>query len=204
MHTQVLSRSHVLERLRGLMGTPEKIYVFFAMLYFVGALSPSDVGENEMTRQWHFDQVSYLMQLLIFPVLALVIFAHWQSVWQGIKGASWPLALCALAILSAGWSVDPFFSLRRAIILLLTTLFAIYLGSCFSLEEHVNLFSWLLIVSVVGSVFVIFFAPQLGISHELHAGVLKGMFSYKNLLSRQIAFEILTLLIGKPPRMPKW
>ena len=204
MHTQVLSRSHVLERLRGLMGTPEKIYVFFAMLYFVGALSPSDVGENEMTRQWHFDQVSYLMQLLIFPVLALVIFAHWQSVWQGIKEASWPLALCGLAILSAGWSDDPFFSARRAIILLMTTLFAIYLGSRFSLEEHVNLFAWLLIFSVVGSICVIVFAPQLGISHDLHEGALKGMFSHKNLLGRQMAFGILALVVGKPVQIPKW
>src|SRR5215475_12480111 len=202
MHT--LSQSHIFERFRGIMGFPERIYVFFAMLYFVGALSPSDVGENEMTRQWQFDRLSYLIQLLVFPVLAVLIFVHWRSVWQGIKGAAWPLAICGFAILSAGWSDDPFFSARRAIILLMTTLFAIYLGSCFDLEEHVNLFGWLLVTSVVGSIFVIVVAPQFGVSHDLHEGALKGMFSHKNLLGRQMAFGILTLLIGKPARIPRW
>src|SRR5262249_13679785 len=132
------------------------------------------------------------------------IFAHWHSVREGIKAAFWPLALCGFAVLSAGWSDDPFFSARRAFILLLTTLFAVYLGSCFSLQEHVNFFGWLFVFSVVGSVVVIAVAPQFGISHDLHEGALKGMFSHKNLLGRQMAFGILTLLIGKPARIPRW
>jgi exopolysaccharide production protein ExoQ len=57
---------------------------------------------------------------------------------------------------------------------------------------------------VVGSIAVIAVAPQFGISHDLHEGALKGMFSHKNLLGRQMAFGILTLLIGKPAQIPKW
>jgi exopolysaccharide production protein ExoQ len=198
------STNYITEQVRGAIHIPERVYVFFALLYFAGALSPSDTGENGITRQWQFDQISYFIQLIVFPILALLIFSHSSSVLNGLKVAFWPLALCGLAVLSAGWSDDPFFTARRAIILLLTTLFAVYLGSCFTLEEQSNLFGWLLIFSVSGSILVIIFAPQFGISHDLHEGALKGLFSHKNLLGRQMVFGILTLLIAKPNGIPKW
>ena len=198
------SSNYITGHTRSLLRVPEIIYVFFALLYFSGALSPSDTGENGISRQWQFDRVSYLIQLFVFPILAVLICIHWDSVVQGLKQAFWPLSLCALAILSAGWSDDPFFTGRRAIVLLLTTLFAVYLGSRFTAEDHLNFFGWLLVFSVVGSIAVIILAPQFGISHDLHEGALKGLFSHKNLLGRQMVFGILTLVIGKPAGIPKW
>jgi len=198
------SSNYITGLTRSLLRVPEIIYVFFALLYFSGALSPSDTGENGISRQWQFDRVSYLIQLFVFPILAVLICIHWDSVIQGLKQAFWPLSLCALAILSAGWSDDPFFTGRRAIVLLLATLFAVYLGSRFTAEDHLNFFGWLLVFSVVGSVAVIILAPQFGISHDLHEGALKGLFSHKNLLGRQMVFGILTLVIGKPAGIPKW
>jgi exopolysaccharide production protein ExoQ len=198
------SSNYITGHTRSLLRVPEIIYVFFALLYFSGALSPSDTGENGISRQWQFDRVSYLIQLFVFPILAVLICIHWDSVVQGLKQAFWPLSLCALAILSAGWSDDAFFTGRRAIVLLLTTLFAVYLGSRFTAEDHLNFFGWLLVFSVVGSIVVIILAPQFGISHDLHEGALKGVFSHKNLLGRQMVFGILTLVIGRPTRIPKW
>jgi len=198
------SSNHTCEHIRAFLRSPEKIYVFFALLYFSGALSPSDIGENGTSRQWQFDRISYLIQLVVFPILTILVFVHWRSVVQGVKQSVWPLALCGLAILSAGWSDDPFFTARRAIVFLLTTLFAVYLGSRFNLNEHLSLFGWLLIFSVAGSIGVILFAPQFGVSHDLHEGALKGLFSHKNLLGRQMVFGILTLLVGKPTGIPRW
>lgn len=198
------SSNYIGGHIRSLLRVPETIYVFFALLYFSGALSPSDTGENGISRQWQFDRVSYLIQLFVFPILTVLICIHWESVVRGLKQALWPLSLCALAILSAGWSDDPFFTGRRAIVLLLATLFAVYLGSRFGSEEHLNLFGWLLVFSVVGSVAVIILAPQFGISHDQHEGALKGIFSHKNLLGRQMVFGILTLMVGKPAGIPKW
>ncbi len=198
------SSNYITGQIRSLFRVPEVIYAFFALLYFSGALSPSDTGENGISRQWQFDRVSYLIQLVVFPILAVLICVHWKFVVRGLKQALWPLSLCALAILSAGWSDDPFFTGRRAIVLLLTTLFAIYLGSRFNTEDHLNLFGWLLVFSVVGSVAVIILMPQFGISHDLHEGALKGLFSHKNLLGRQMVFGILTLVVGKPMGIPKW
>lgn len=184
--------------------TPEKLYVLFALLYFVGAFSPSDVGENMASRQWQFDRISYFAQIIVFAVLALLLFVRWQAISRGLRHAFWPLAICAFAILSAGWSEDPFFTVRRAIVLLATTVFAVYFGSWFDWDTQIQIFEWLFLVSIVGSVLMIVLAPQFGVSHDMHMGALKGMFSHKNLLGRQMALGILTVVIGKPLGMPRW
>jgi exopolysaccharide production protein ExoQ len=202
--TAALRRSNLFERIRVSLETPEKLYVLFALLYFVGAFSPSDVGENMASRQWQFDRISYFAQIAVFAVLALLLFARWKAVSRGLRHAAWPLAMCAFAILSASWSDDPFFTVRRAIVLLATTVFAIYFGSCFDWDSQIQIFEWLFLVSIVGSVLMIVFAPQFGVSHDMHMGALKGMFSHKNLLGRQMALGILTVVVGKPLGMPRW
>lgn len=199
-----LRRSSLFERIRVSFETPEKLYVLFALLYFVGAFSPSDVGENMASRQWQFDRISYFAQIVVFAVLALLLFVRWKAISRGLRHAFWPLAICAFAILSAGWSDDPFFTVRRAVVFLATTIFAIYFGSCFDWDTQIQIFEWLFLVSIVGSLLMIVFAPQFGVSHDMHMGALKGMFSHKNLLGRQMALGILTVVIGKPLGMPRW
>jgi exopolysaccharide production protein ExoQ len=199
-----LRRSNLFERIRAAFHTPEKFYVLFALLYFVGAFSPSDIGENVASRSWQFDRISYFSQIAVFAILAVLLFVRWNTIARGIRHAFWPLSICAFAVLSAGWSDDPFFTFRRAIVFLATTVFAIYFGSSFDWDDQIEIFSWLLILSIAGSVLMVVLAPQFGISHDMHMGAFKGMFSHKNLLGRQMALGIVTVMVGKPLGMPRW
>lgn len=199
-----LRRNNLFERIRSALRTPEKFYVLFALLYFVGAFSPSDVGENMAARSWQFDRVSYFSQLAVFGILVVLLFVHWKRIALGLRYAFWPLAICAFAFLSASWSDDPFFSGRRAIILLATTVFAIYFGACHDWDDQIEILTWMFLVSIVGSVLMVTLAPQFGVSHDMHMGALKGIFSHKNLLGRQMALGILTILAGKPLGFPRW
>ena len=197
-------RRNLWDRLRVSLRGPELFYVLFAMLYFVGALSPSDSAESELTaRAWQFDALSYVAQFIVFPILLIFIAMHWHSVVRGFKSAFWPLAVSGFAILSAAWAPDPFFTFRRAIIFTATTVFAVYLGSRFDFEDQINFYTWLLILSVLGSLVMVVLAPQYGIAHDMHDGAWKGLFSHKNLLGRQMAFGILTVLVGRPTKVPK-
>jgi exopolysaccharide production protein ExoQ len=197
-------RSNLFERMRVAFHAPEKFYVLFALLYFVGAFSPSDLGENVASRSWQFDRISYFSQIAVFAILAVLLFVRWNAIARGVCHAFWPLSICTFAVLSAGWSDDPFFTFRRAVIFLATTVFAIYFGSSFDWDDQIEIFGWLLMVSIAGSVLMVVFAPQFGVSHDMHMGAFKGMFSHKNLLGRQMALGILTVLVGKPLRMPRW
>jgi exopolysaccharide production protein ExoQ len=199
-----LRRNNLFERIRVAFHTPEKFYVLFALLYFVGAFSPSDIGENVGSRSWQFDRISYFSQIAVFAILAVLLFVRWNAIARGVRHALWPLSICAFAVLSAGWSDDPFFTFRRAVIFLATTVFAIYFGSSFDWDDQIEIFGWLLMVSIAGSVLMVALAPQFGVSHDMHMGALKGMFSHKNLLGRQMALGILTVLVGRPLGMPPW
>lgn len=180
----------------------ERIYVVFALLYFAGGLIPTDLAENEHT-QW-IDHASIAAQLIVFAVLPLVLFLHRKQFLRAIPYSGWIMVLCGLVVASAAWSAHPLFTLRRAIILLATTVFAIYLGSCFEWDEQLNLFALTIALGVIGSYVIVVLLPSFGISHDYHWGDWKGLFGHKNALGRTMIFGVLLLSIAKPKALPKW
>jgi O-antigen ligase len=180
----------------------EKIYAIVALLYFAGGLIPTDHAESDRLGQFELPHV--IAELSIFLILVLLLIVHRKSILRSVQMA-WPLmALCGLAIASVGWSSDPMFTLRRSIILLATTLFGIYLGSCFEWDEQLNMQGLMLAIAVVGSYLMVVILPKYGISHDVHWGDWKGVFPHKNILGRQMAFGILLLSIAKPRIVPRW
>src|ERR1700759_1550140 len=111
----------------------EKLYIVLALLFFCGALTPSDLAENHYSVA--VNHFSSMLQLLVFPILAVFAAIHWRDLSVAVIRARWLVALCGLTFVSSAWSPIPGFTLRRTIILGATTLFAIYLGSCFEREE---------------------------------------------------------------------
>jgi exopolysaccharide production protein ExoQ len=181
----------------------EKIYALFALLYMARGVVPLVAGQGDQTQVPQFDLLTFILQAAVFAILAVLIFVHWQSIIAGVRGSGWLFALCALAILSAGWSAEPLFSFRRAIILLATTMFGIFIASRFDLDEQQGLFGWLAALSIIGSFMMAILFPQYGISNDIHAGDWKGLFPHKNALGQQMAFGILVLAIGRPKGLPK-
>jgi exopolysaccharide production protein ExoQ len=185
------------------MKTLEKVYVLFALLYMARGIIPTVAGQGDQNQAPQFDVTTFVMQGALFAILAVLVFVHWESVIAGLRGSGWLLALCAVAIVSAGWSSEPLFSFRRAIILLDTTMLGIYLASRFDLDEQLSLFGWLAAISIVGSFLMAILLPQYGISHDVHFGDWKGLFPHKNALGQQMTFGILALAIGRPKALPK-
>jgi O-antigen ligase len=82
------------------------------------------------------------------------------------------------------------------------TLFGIYVGGNFEWEEQIRLFGWALLYMVIVSYLVILVAPDYGISHDLHNGAWKGVFSHKNSLGRVIGFGTVFLIFARPKLGP--
>jgi O-antigen ligase len=185
------------------MKTVEKIYLLFALLYMARGIIPIAAGQGDRSQIPQFDATSFLLQAAVFAIFALLILVHWNSFASGVRASGWLMALCGLAIVSTAWSPEPFFSFRRAIILLGTTMIGIYMAARFDWDEQLNLFGWLTAVAVAGSFVMAIFFPQYGISHDVHAGDWKGLFPHKNALGLQMVFGIMALAIGRPKSMPK-
>jgi O-antigen ligase len=181
----------------------EKAYMLFALLYMARGVIPVGTGQGDDSQVPQFDTTSFVLQGALFAILVVLIFLHWKSFAAGMRRSGLLLALCVLAIASAGWSSEPVFSFRRGIILLATTMLGIYMASRFDWDEQLDLFGWFVGISIIGSVVMAILFPQYGISHDVHAGDWKGLFPHKNALGQQMAFGILALAIGRPKGLPK-
>jgi exopolysaccharide production protein ExoQ len=181
----------------------EKSYVIFALLYMARGVIPVATAQGDQRQVTQFDATTFALQASIFAILGFLIFFQWKPFVAGISQAVPLLALCVLAIFSAGWSSDPTFTLRRASILTGATFLGIYIASRFDLDEQLNLFGWLGVISVFGSICMAILFSRYGISHDVHSGDWKGLFPHKNALGQQMTFGILALVIGKPRSLPK-
>ncbi len=179
----------------------EKFFVIASIVAFAGAILPTNTAEGQGSAD--ANQFAVVVQLVVFPLLSLLVLLHWRRVMNAIRSVPWVIALCTLAVVSSAWSYDPVFTLRRAIVLAAFTLFGIYIGANFEWEEQIQMFGWALLYMVVVSLLIIAFLPDYGISHDLHSGAWKGVFSHKNTLGRVIGFG-LALLIFARPKIGPW
>ena len=182
----------------------EKVYVVVSMLFFAGGLIQRAVAENDPTARTGPDYAYQVGAVIIYAILMPLVLFHWREMIQGLLRSGWIIAICFLAGVSSAWSYKRIYTLRHALLLSLLTLFAIYIASCFDWEEQLNLFGWLSVITIVGSCFMAVFIPSYGISQDVHAGAVKGLFPHKNIFGRQVVFAILTLAIAKPFGIPRW
>jgi O-antigen ligase len=180
------------------MRNVEKAYLLCALLYMARGVIPIGTEQGDESQIAQFDATSFVIQGAIFAALAALLFVRWKSVASGIRVSGLLVALCGLAMASAGWSSEPIFTFRRAILLLAATMLGIYMATRFDLSEQLSLFGWLSVISVVGSFAMAVFLPHYGVSHDVHAGDWKGLFPHKNALGQQMAFGLIALAVGRP------
>lgn len=180
--------------------TFEKVYVVVSLLFFAGGLIWSEAQQGQQDAA--ANQTVVYVQFIIFSILAFLFFVHWDRILDGVRGAGWVLGLSCLAVVSCAWSLDPMFTLRRGIIIVATTVFSVYIASCFDWEEQLNMLVWMTAVAVVGSYVFIVALPAYGLSHDAHSGDWKGLFPHKNLLGRQMAFAVVLLSFVRTARLP--
>lgn len=97
-----------------------------------------------------------------------------------------PIALVALALLSAFWSIDPSETLRRAFAFGMATLFGIYLGFRFTSQEVLRLLAGVLGTCAVLSAAVALLLPAYGIGTGVFRGNWQGIFAHKNTLGEMM------------------
>jgi O-antigen ligase len=131
----------------------------------------------------------------LYLIAAIYLLANWSRFFALCR-RNWPLVLLvAIVVLSAGWSVYPVVTLRRAAALVLTTGFAAYLALRFSPEEALRLVAWACGIAAVASLVFVAADPALGIVPAgTHEGAWRGIFAHKNRMGRSMSFGVLTFV----------
>jgi O-antigen ligase len=181
----------------------ERLYVVFALLFFAGGFMWSDTAQSDISSRGQFNLAYFLAQCVTFGILAIFLLLRAGRVVNSIRFGIWPLMLSVLAVMSSAWSTNPIPTLKHGLVLFATTLFAIYLGSCFELDTQVSLLGWMLVLAVVGSFFMVIVFPQYGVSYDVHWGNWKGIFAHRALLGRTMVVAVLTFGLARVPKFPR-
>ncbi|MGL5926536.1 O-antigen ligase family protein [Chroococcidiopsis sp.] len=104
--------------------------------------------------------------------------------------------LLTLSLLSTIWSVVPISTFFHSISLLAITIFAVYLGTSYSLNEMLRLFRWsLAIIAILGLVFALFM-PANAFTVDLRTGLrFQGILSHPTNCGRIMVLSIVLWLI---------
>lgn len=122
----------------------------------------------------------------------LLVLMRWRQVLNATR-AVWPLlGLAALALLSIAWSVDPVLTLRRSALVLVSTVFAIYLGERYTMEKWARLLAETLCLMMMMVIVARFVAPAYVIDRW---GAWRGLSAYKNSFGECMAVAIVLLLL---------
>ncbi|MGD0126627.1 MAG: O-antigen ligase family protein [Terriglobia bacterium] len=176
----------------------EKIFSVAMLFYMTGAVLPFVFGIHDRAVRVEGNVTELALQAALHAIAFGFIAIHWRTVLRATWDAKWILALVAVAIASSAWSEDPLFTLRRSIVLLASTMYAIYFGGRFTLAEQLRLLSWTFALVVCTSLFIVIFLPQYGVGHDVFLGAWLGAFPQRNLTARAMVLAALVFYFVRP------
>ena len=181
-----------------MLKTIEKAFNVAMLFYTTGAVLSFVFGSSDGTARDE-GSVPYLaLQLGLYAVAFCFIAIRWRLVLRGAMNAKWILALVGIAIASSAWSQDPLFTFRRSLVLLATTLYAIYFGGRFTITEQLRMLSWTFALVVFSSLFMVIFLPHYGVDHGAFFGAWQGAFPQKNMLARAMVLAAAVFYFVRP------
>lgn len=181
----------------------------FAAGFVIVMMSNALIGPLFDPLQTGGDAHPFLRQLWL-PIYVLILgLAAWR--WRELRRFWFPAVLFAIliawAFASITWSVVPEMTFRRAVAVLVTTVFGLYLAASFSGRGMSEVIAGCFLVLAIGSYVACLFFPQMGVHHDVNAGLWRGLWYEKNQMGALMVYGSLAALsaaILSPPRRKLW
>jgi exopolysaccharide production protein ExoQ len=155
----------------------------FAEAFLPRLLAPEATTPGEVPE-------STLLRYLWLPFYGLVgagLLLSAREAWRAVLASPWLILLSALAIISAGWSIDPELSLRRGIAVTATTLLGVYIAVRFDWIGALRLLGGVWFALMLASLIAGVIAPGFAVMSEIHPGAWSGAWEEKNQLGGHAA-----------------
>jgi O-antigen ligase len=122
----------------------------------------------------------------------ILLLPRWREVALLLARNKALLLLLTIAATSSLWAVDPAVALRRALALLLTFGFAVWLALRFAPRTLIGCIIAALLLAAVASLTTALLFPEVG-RHigDTHAGLWRGVFGHKNIMGRMMSFAVI-------------
>lgn len=192
-----------------LLRTFEKYYTVLALMFYsggpitvlvTGGFSQGDAGYATTSNP--IMRTIYLASTLWFAFLLAI---RWKQTLRVVMRDRFTILLALFAFASVLWSVAPDASYVRAVGLIGTTMFGIYLATQYTLKEQIALMGWAFGLIIGLSILYALLLPQYGVMGGVHTGDWRGIYTHKNTLGTRMVLSgatfLLLLLDSKRPSL---
>ncbi|HWA31421.1 MAG TPA: O-antigen ligase [Rhizomicrobium sp.] len=182
-------------------GRLESAFIFIALLLVTQSLEPLLlIGSRSSDDALSDSNPASLLSALVVYLIAFAILARQpQRALETIKSNPLLIAVFALPVISIAWSVDPGTTFRRAIALVMTGVFCVYIAQRLSPEEFLRRLLLALFVGGVLSLLYTIADPQQAIEHSaINTGSWKGVYGHKAILGRIAAVAVTVSVYVRP------
>jgi len=145
---------------------------------------------------YFWGKVSTLAGYSLIPLLSIV---RWKRILYVATRDIPLLLLTTMALLSFFWSGAPDSTLQYARALVRTTLFGVYLATCYSPKEQMRLLLWMFGIAMILSLALGIVMPSFALSDD---GLWKGVFNHKNTLARTMTLSALLFACATMEKSP--
>ncbi len=178
----------------------EQAYAMVGLLLVIGSIKPffSDQAEIQQL-QANVALVTdgslgfQILGSLVYLIALIILLPRNRDVIALLAKNKALVLFMGLVVLSVLWSELPSVTLRRALALVGTTVFAVYLALRFSPSELLNLLAIALGITAVESLLFVIFSPRVAIHWGANYGAWSGALGHKNILGRTMVLGILVL-----------
>lgn len=175
----------------------EQATVISALVLSTGAfvnLFPGELGIENVEQGQVFSQV-------LWTILYISMFFYVRREFRNLVRIAWQDKLYVLLLgwagLSIVWSIDQQVSVRHFVVLVLTSLFGVYLAFRYSLGEQLRLVAISLGIVIAASIAACLLFPDYGITADEFSGTpqWQGVFTHKNTFARMAVLAALILVL---------
>ena len=183
----------------------ENLVYFVVLLFFSGIV----IGVL-FTDLSNLDQENPFARLVWFPVYGVIILLGLRCLPQFIRVSAFNpiLVVCVLWCgLSMLWSIDQGVTMRRAVALLVTTIFGLVLAARYDWNGLVQRLAYVFAFLAVFTVIYTFIDPARAIMSEIHVGAWRGGWVEKNYLGGQMTRGLMIMMCAfamRPDRGWLW
>lgn len=172
-----------------------------AMLFYTtGAIVPlltSSPDQTAPTSGQPPTPLALAIKLVIYLVAMIAVARRLPAVLEQARRIKWILAPVLIAFISVVWTQDAPLTLRSVAVLAGTTVFGIYFGIRYTVQQQLQLLSRVFFLLIVLSIIFALFLPQLGIDYGSVAGDWRGVFLEKNGLGQLMVLSFFVFLLSR-------
>ncbi len=176
----------------------EKAFVVLTLFLSTAALIPVLLDTEESSGQ-PVDPLTPILFTSIYAVTLLLVVARRKIFVRVATKEIFIWLLVGLAMASVYWTFGPELTPRRSVLLLGSTIFAVYVSARYSLREQLQLLAWTFGIIIVLSFVFAIAVPSYGLmtfqEGGVHAGAWRGIMMHKNILGRMMCLSSIVFLL---------